>query len=116
MTQKMAHSDRLPAGRRIAKVFANRVIQIDLPFLRQHHDRGRRKLLAHRPRLKDGFGFDRHTMLQVGEAKTLSTHNFSVARNQDSQARDVLPIHFAFHVCFNCSGMGVQVLAQSSAC
>ena len=41
-------------------------------------------------------GFTDHTMFEVGEAKTLRPHNFSVPRYQKREAGNVLPVHLAF--------------------
>ena len=96
--QQVAYRDRLPRLRRAREVPRHRVVELDLAFLDQEHDRRRRELLGHGRQLEDGVRRHRDVVLHVGETVAAHLHELAVAGDGERRAGDVAPLHLGLDV------------------
>src|SRR6266487_609724 len=99
--EQMSYRYVLPTCWRVGEIFRDLVVETELAFFDQHHHSRRRKLLAHRARLKNSFGLRRYLKLDIGEAVTLCQDDLSVFDYGQRQSRDALPLHLGFDVIVN---------------
>ena len=71
MGQEVAHRDALPRLGSARQIREDRLVELDLASLDEHHDRRCSELLADRRQLEDGVGPDRHVVLEVGHTVPL---------------------------------------------
>ena len=98
MAKQFAHGHVFPARGRLGEVLRERIIEADFTRLDQHHDGGRRELLAHRSRLKDRLRLYRHLQFDVGKSEPFGADDLAVSGDQQSETRDVLTLHLAFDI------------------
>ena len=87
--QEVLDRDHVPLGRVAGQVLLDRILERELPVLRQHQDRCGRELLRDRPEPEDHVRLERHAEFQVGHAVRLPEDGASVLDHDDGGAGTV---------------------------
>jgi hypothetical protein len=108
--QKVLDEDGFPSGRRVGEISGDAVVERELIFFDEHHDRGGYELLGDRTGLHEGFRRDGNVQFHIGETVAFRKQNAAAAVDADLEAGDALAGHLRFHEPIDgvslCSGEG----------
>jgi len=93
MREQLAHADPTPRRRQVRQVGRDRRLQVDAPGLHQLHHRHASEGLGRGVDREQGRGFDRHAVLDIGQAVAFGEHHATIADHRDLQARDAPRLH-----------------------
>ena len=100
----MSHGDVLPGSGRVGEVLTDFVVEANLAFLDQHHDRGGSKLFADRSGLKNGLRLNRNLMLEISQTVTLGQNYLAVLNHRQRDSGNALFLLLGFDVIINADG------------
>ena len=99
MREQVSDRDRAPAVGYRRQVPVYRVVERDLPFFDEKHDRGGRELLCHGRKLEHGIGRDRRVVLEIGQAIAAQLRYDAFLDDRHGEARDAPLRHLGLDVC-----------------
>jgi hypothetical protein len=91
-----------PARRNFGQVLRQRIIEIELVFVGQHHHGDRGELLADRADLEPGLRLGPHAVFERGDSIAFDIQGFAVLHDGERYSRNILPAHLGFKIAVDC--------------
>ncbi len=102
MIQDQAQRDSAPARRNFGQVLRQRVVEIELVLIGQHHHGHGGELLADRADLIDRLRLRGHLVFQCGDSIAFEVERFAVLDHGERHAGNVLPPHLGLKIAVDC--------------